>query len=495
MGTQDGAVELTDSQRSGRVEDDDSLLVHNTKQFWQQQRIQHEKTPPKSIGKKPFEQSMSEQNGFVSASFHRHGFSSRKKRIYTGPLKKRSPKLSPCNPKPLFRTPLSTPSHTLRQQSYSSSERRLASKLTPSFATGLQRETPHQYSAPRNLNKELMKESMLETPSTISLAREKQLSSSGAISSNINEMTSMTPIPFSFSKKRKPVNPVVTNVSKVCSLNLPKTPKKVKSPTPGRPSSGINILRITHPFGNHPRVAIRKSCHRHISSPLAEVTNNPTTQKRLSKVQLQTSSKTPTKRKMIGKNLPSKPKIRMITKIPSGLVFSPLVKSPKPVSDSNKLSPISSERSNEWEQSLNSKKETNSKRANTESQSSDRLDLFRHVPTTLRPCKCKKTNCLKLYCECFHDNAFCDPNICKCQDCMNVEAHNSIRRPRGRRVIAMLSIVAKRPNAFDSGGRRFNSKGCRCKKSRWVTIQLFLGFVCFFLTCHAHMSLSFHFLK
>ena len=479
----DGAVGCTDSQRSGRVEADDSLRVHDTNQVRQEQRLQHKKTPPKSTGGKSLQQSMSEQKGCVSASVHRHGFSSGKKRSHTGPLKKRSPKLSPYNPtKRLFRTPLSTPSQTLRQQHHSSNGWSLTSKLTPSFATGLQRETPHQNSIPRNLNKELMKEAIVETPSTVSLARRKPLSSSGVMPSNTNEMTSMTPIPFSFSKKRNPTNPIVTNMSKVNSMKLANTPKKGKSSTTRRSTSAINILRITHPFGDSPRVIIRPSCHRPILSPLAEVTNNPG--------QLETNCKTQTKGTMIETKHPSKA-IRMTTTIPSGLVFSPLLHSPNPVHHSNKSATISSERSDGNEVRLKNKMKTNSKGANTMSPKLNRLDLFRNVPTTLRPCKCKKTNCLKLYCECFHDNTFCDPDICNCRDCMNIEAHNTIRRPRGRRVIAMLSIVAKRPDAFDSGGRRFNPTGCRCKKSRYVTIQLFLVFCCFLLTCHTHMPLSY----
>ena len=454
----DGASGCSDSQSSGRVEADDSLRVHDTNQVRQEQRLQNEKTPAKSTGEKSLQESTGEQKSCVSASVHRHGFSSGKKRSHTGPLKKRSPKLSPCNPtKRLFRTPLSTPSQTIRQQRYSSNGWSLTPNFTPSFATGLQRETPHQNSLPRNLNKELMKEAIVETPSTVLLARQKPLSSSGVMPSNTNEMTSMTPIPFSFSKKRNPANPIVTNVSKVSSMKLANTPTEGKSSTTSRPTSAINILRITHPFGDSPRVIIRQSYRRPISSPLAEVTNNPG--------QLETNYKTRTKGTMIKTKHPSKA-IRMTTTIPSGLVFSPLSNDPNPVHDSNRSAPISSERSGGNEVSLNNKMETSSKGINSMSPNLNRLDLFRDVPTTLRPCKCKKTNCLKLYCECFHDNKFCDPDICNCQDCMNIEAHNTIRRPRGRRVIAMLSIVAKRPDAFDSGGRRFNPTGCRCKKSR-----------------------------
>ncbi|OEU07310.1 hypothetical protein FRACYDRAFT_162842, partial [Fragilariopsis cylindrus CCMP1102] len=50
--------------------------------------------------------------------------------------------------------------------------------------------------------------------------------------------------------------------------------------------------------------------------------------------------------------------------------------------------------------------------------------------------------CLKLYCECFHTGAFCDPSLCNCKDCHNTSAHNH------------------------GGGRKVNTKGCCCQKSR-----------------------------
>lgn len=41
-------------------------------------------------------------------------------------------------------------------------------------------------------------------------------------------------------------------------------------------------------------------------------------------------------------------------------------------------------------------------------------------------CRCKKTNCLKLYCECFLKGGICGLH-CKCVDCMNTPAHQQIR--------------------------------------------------------------------
>ena len=179
---------------------------------------------------------------------------------------------------------------------------------------------------------------------------------------------------------------------------------------------------------------------------MAKVMNHPIEHRKLLEVQLRAKSNKQTKTPETMKS-----RFRLNSKIPGSIVFSPVASMPKPVSNANK--PVLA----------------TAKRPEGTVDSIVRPDLFRHVPTTLRPCKCKKTNCLKLYCECFHRNAFCDPNICKCQDCMNVEAHNNIGPPRGRRVIAILATLGNRPGAFDTGGgRRSNTKGCRCTKSRYV---------------------------
>ena len=41
-------------------------------------------------------------------------------------------------------------------------------------------------------------------------------------------------------------------------------------------------------------------------------------------------------------------------------------------------------------------------------------------------CRCKKTNCLKLYCECFVKGTVCSAS-CKCFECMNTDEHHDIR--------------------------------------------------------------------
>lgn len=88
----------------------------------------------------------------------------------------------------------------------------------------------------------------------------------------------------------------------------------------------------------------------------------------------------------------------------------------------------------------------------------------------LRPrkaCNCTKSQCLKLYCDCFANGEFC--NRCNCNNC-----HNNLENEELRQT-AIRACLDRNPNAFrpkigkaKSGGpdiiRRHN-KGCNCKRS------------------------------
>jgi len=56
-------------------------------------------------------------------------------------------------------------------------------------------------------------------------------------------------------------------------------------------------------------------------------------------------------------------------------------------------------------------------------------------------CTCKKSQCVKLYCECFLSKGFCSP-ACSCNDCMNMEENEEeILKIRKK-------IVSRNPHAF-----------------------------------------------
>ncbi|EGZ11180.1 hypothetical protein PHYSODRAFT_520155 [Phytophthora sojae] len=57
------------------------------------------------------------------------------------------------------------------------------------------------------------------------------------------------------------------------------------------------------------------------------------------------------------------------------------------------------------------------------------------------PCNCKKSKCLKLYCECFASGGYCDES-CNCLDCSNTPATEEVRQQ------AIAARLEKNPNAF-----------------------------------------------
>ncbi|XP_022240020.1 protein lin-54 homolog isoform X2 [Limulus polyphemus] len=82
-----------------------------------------------------------------------------------------------------------------------------------------------------------------------------------------------------------------------------------------------------------------------------------------------------------------------------------------------------------------------------------------------RPCNCNKSQCLKLYCDCFANGKFC--NSCNCANCYNNLDHEEERQK------AIRSCLERNPMAFhpkigkskEGDQERRHTKGCNCKRS------------------------------
>ncbi|KAF5287497.1 hypothetical protein FQA39_LY04125 [Lamprigera yunnana] len=84
-----------------------------------------------------------------------------------------------------------------------------------------------------------------------------------------------------------------------------------------------------------------------------------------------------------------------------------------------------------------------------------------------KPCNCTKSQCLKLYCDCFANGEFC--YLCNCMNCYNNLENEEYRQK------AIKSCLERNPNAFrpkigkarDTGDSaiRKHTKGCNCKRS------------------------------
>ena len=110
---------------------------------------------------------------------------------------------------------------------------------------------------------------------------------------------------------------------------------------------------------------------------------------------------------------------------------------------------------------------TDSEKQNQQSTSEVQNDD--NIPDNLEvTCQCKRSECIKRYCECFSLNGFCNKN-CKCINCKNVR-NNSERRDaiesvkkRGR-IRFQKVIVTTSPSSMKVNTH--HATGCKCKRSR-----------------------------
>ncbi len=80
-------------------------------------------------------------------------------------------------------------------------------------------------------------------------------------------------------------------------------------------------------------------------------------------------------------------------------------------------------------------------------------------PVRVSKCNCKKSRCLKLYCECFANLRYCVD--CNCMDCHNTKDHEQLRK------VAIKTAKERNSSAFTSkvGSNKAHSTGCHCKNS------------------------------
>jgi hypothetical protein len=97
-------------------------------------------------------------------------------------------------------------------------------------------------------------------------------------------------------------------------------------------------------------------------------------------------------------------------------------------------------------------------------------------------CKCKKSRCLKLYCDCFALLKFCGPK-CRCYECQNIEDpdYKEIRES------AITATTKRTANAFTSKVTPTTAHvaGCHCSKTNCLKkyCECFLNFATCGLNC------------
>ena len=76
----------------------------------------------------------------------------------------------------------------------------------------------------------------------------------------------------------------------------------------------------------------------------------------------------------------------------------------------------------------------------------------------IEPCNCKKSRCLKLYCQCFAAGQMCDQ--CNCNECKNQESTSAERDE------ALRQLLERNPTAFESKITASSAVRARCRRRR-----------------------------
>ena len=77
-------------------------------------------------------------------------------------------------------------------------------------------------------------------------------------------------------------------------------------------------------------------------------------------------------------------------------------------------------------------------------------------------CRCKRSQCMRLHCQCFQAQNFCLPS-CRCQNCLNTSGNEVMREF----VVDKMKLID--PSAFKTKlvqldeQNKINEKGCSCK--------------------------------
>jgi len=76
-------------------------------------------------------------------------------------------------------------------------------------------------------------------------------------------------------------------------------------------------------------------------------------------------------------------------------------------------------------------------------------------------CRCVKSRCLKLYCDCFQLGVLCNSE-CQCVNCLNNEAELG---PYGKLTLAREEYLIRKPNSFGQKPKKVGGR-CACKNNR-----------------------------
>ena len=120
------------------------------------------------------------------------------------------------------------------------------------------------------------------------------------------------------------------------------------------------------------------------------------------------------------------------------------------------LSPLTAQRSPGIPMDIDSPFNNNDVKANNPQTRFALFDQSAGIHGKSVVCKCRKTFCLKLYCDCFANGEYCVG--CGCMECKNVPDFESERRE------SITQIMDRNPDAFRRT-QQVTTLACNCRRS------------------------------
>ena len=113
----------------------------------------------------------------------------------------------------------------------------------------------------------------------------------------------------------------------------------------------------------------------------------------------------------------------------------------------------------------NQSQESQTEQRNSASSQEFQIEKENENGPPVKKCGCKKSRCLKLYCECFTVKEFCN-STCGCVGCLNTQGNEEMIKKKFEETQEKNNVAFDSKYKFKKDtGQKFHARGCNCTKT------------------------------